>query len=347
MKENYSEQEKELIKKLQALQQTEVDLAFLEKFRGELAQKVLLEEKTVQKSIRLKTIILNFSKAFSVLLVFTLFGFGIVKASQNALPNNLLYPVKLATEKIQLDSQKDEATRLNLRVKFAQNRIKEVKILETQEIDNLEYIKDAVLKYQNEINNIQEELNKIVSKNKDEGTLESLIVLENELNNSLKEIDNLTSSSSLETANLLNYAKESASSTLANISSNILEYEKSTLKVNSDPLAHTRIKEAYRLNQQKFNELSKALEEKISLNRKRQLSEIQYQTTTLAPEKIPVDLPVEILDALALKDRIQQELENLKSSFNFVKPDYSLQLEKLKNIEDSLKELEVKISEIK
>ena len=347
MRENYNEQEKELIKKLQTLQQTGVDSDFLENFRKQLSQRVLLEEKATQKSIRFRSIILNFSKAFSVLAIFVLFGFGIVKASQNALPNNFLYPVKLATEKIQLDSQKDDAARLNLRVKFAQNRINEVKVLETQEVDNQEYIKNTVLKYQDEINNIGKELDKIVSKNKDENTLESLIALENELNNSLKEIDNLTSSSSLETVNLLNHAKESASSTLSNVSSNILAYEKSTLKIDSDPLAPNRIKEAYRVNQEKFNELDKKLEEKISLNRKQQLSEIQYQTTTLAPEKIPVDLPTEILDALALKDKIQQELENLKSSFNFVNPDYGSQLEKLQNIENYLNDLESKISEIK
>jgi hypothetical protein len=347
MKENYNEQEKELIKKLQSLQQTEVDLDFIEKFRKELAQKVLLEEKTAQKSICFRTIILNFSKALSILLVFIIFGFGIVKASQSALPNNLLYPVKLATEKIQLDSQKDETAKLNLRVKFAQNRINEVKILESQEVDNLEHIKNTILKYQDEINNIERELDNLVAKNKDENTLESLIVLENELNNSLKEIENLTSSSSLETINLLNYAKESASSTLSNVSTNILEYEKLTLKVNNDPLADMRIKEAYGANQKKFDELNRVLEEKISLNKKQQLSKIQYQTTTLAPEKIPVDLPKEILDAIALKDKTQKELENLKSSFNFVKPNYSLQLESLRNIENSLKELESKISEIK
>jgi len=108
-----------------------------------------------------------------------------------------------------------------------------------------------------------------------------------------------------------------------------------------------RIKEAYGANQKKFDELNRVLEEKISLNKKQQLSKIQYQTTTLAPEKIPVDLPKEILDAIVLKDKTQKELENLKSSFNFVKPNYSLQLESLRNIENSLKELESKISEIK
>jgi len=64
MKENYNEQEKELIKKLQSLQQTEVDLDFIEKFRKELAQKVLLEEKTAQKSICFRTIILIFQKLY-------------------------------------------------------------------------------------------------------------------------------------------------------------------------------------------------------------------------------------------------------------------------------------------
>ena len=58
---------------------------------------------------------------FAMLLIFFVFSasVGAAFASQDALPGELLYPVKIAAEKIELAATKDEAKKTSLHLEFA------------------------------------------------------------------------------------------------------------------------------------------------------------------------------------------------------------------------------------
>ena len=76
---------------------------------------------------------------------------GAAFASQDALPGELLYPVKIATEKIELAVTKDEIKKTELHLEFAGKRLDEVEQLIESDKDGTQ-IDNALSSYQKELN---------------------------------------------------------------------------------------------------------------------------------------------------------------------------------------------------
>jgi len=76
---------------------------------------------------------------------------GAAFASQDALPGELLYPVKIVTEKIELAVTKDEIKKTELHLEFAGKRLDEVEQLIESDKDGTQ-IDNALSSYQKELN---------------------------------------------------------------------------------------------------------------------------------------------------------------------------------------------------
>lgn len=85
-------------------------------------------------------------------------GIGGAYASQSALPGDLLYPVKLASEKVQLALASGESKKAELHLKFSQKRLEEAEKLAEKKITKPELIKSAVQAYENELSKIKKSL---------------------------------------------------------------------------------------------------------------------------------------------------------------------------------------------
>ncbi len=134
---------------------------------------------------------------FAMLLIFFVFSasVGAAFASQDALPGELLYPVKIAAEKIELAATKDEAKKTSLHLEFATKRLSETEqIIETggaeARIDNL------LSNYQKELNESQKILEKtgaerpeiaIIIDQKTEAGKKSMAIISEKIQRKIKE----------------------------------------------------------------------------------------------------------------------------------------------------------------
>jgi hypothetical protein len=62
----------------------------------------------------------------SVVLIFLLAGTSTVAASSSSMPDDTLYPVKLATERVRLGLSRGEISKARVNVRLADRRIKEI-----------------------------------------------------------------------------------------------------------------------------------------------------------------------------------------------------------------------------
>ena len=83
-------------------------------------------------------------------------GAGITFASQNALPGEVLYPAKLAIEKIRITAAKDTGKKTELRLEFASRRLDEVeKIVEQKNETGEKEVAAALEDYEKKLDDAQ------------------------------------------------------------------------------------------------------------------------------------------------------------------------------------------------
>jgi hypothetical protein len=221
----FNEKENRAIAQLEKLKQIQPDFDYLESFGKVLKTKISIE----------KSFTPNFSfyvsKFFKLAVTATLtiilisgFGWGVVLATQKVSPGTLFYPVKLAGEKLQLEiSKNDPRSRADLRTKFANNRLVEIKVLEENNSLDEEKLKKVFAQYNSEIYQIQEEISQIVDYRNGE-TLSYLLSLEDKLKKIISSFNELApvlgeTESYTQAINLSSFIQEV-------ISQKIFDYEK-------------------------------------------------------------------------------------------------------------------------
>lgn len=136
--------------------QAPVDRAFLDNFRAELNNFVLV------RPIERTGLFLFMTKTATILalLIFVVLGGGsLVYASHGSLPGQLLYPVKINSEKILLTLAVNPEARKKLQSKFINERIKEVEIISREKNINknagqaLQIIDEQIKRLENAQNN--------------------------------------------------------------------------------------------------------------------------------------------------------------------------------------------------
>lgn len=102
-----------------------------------------------------------------LLIIFSLSGGGVVYAAQDSLPSdNILYPVKLASEKVVEKLAPGNETKLNLNLKFASRRLDEINRVLPLEKDG-ELTKKPLEDFKERMENTANTLEKIQNKEKD------------------------------------------------------------------------------------------------------------------------------------------------------------------------------------
>lgn len=129
-------------KTLKSLNQSPIDRTFLANYRTEL------ESFVAARPIEQPGFFTLFTKTATVLGVFALAVLssgGLVYASQNSLPGQLLYPVKLTTEKAQLAITANPDKKKDLKLKFIDKRIKEAEIISNEKNINKNAAKALII----------------------------------------------------------------------------------------------------------------------------------------------------------------------------------------------------------
>src|SRR3990170_2550367 len=216
-----TDKEKQLIDHLRRLKQVQPDFAYLKSFKRVLENRIVLDVKSEPifffRAFRL-------AASFGVfLLAFMGLGFGMVVATQNIPVDTFLYPVKLVGEKIQLGVQSfDAKSRADLKLKFALNRLSELKDLEENNLNDPSKIKALLDGYNQELSGIQNEVLRI-SVERDGETLGYLLEVESRLENISGELkvlrfDSVVPEVYLDAENFSSFMKEL-------VSRKIFEYE--------------------------------------------------------------------------------------------------------------------------
>ncbi len=148
----FSEDEKLLIEKLKTLKMGDID-AYV---KGELKVRVMREiaiRETLDKNRVFRPIPLF---AYSFLILILISSASLALVSQNSLPNDKLYPVKVATEEVRLLLTFNPARKAALRVKFATERLQEVKLMAKEDATNNFRLEAALGRYEENVKKVGE-----------------------------------------------------------------------------------------------------------------------------------------------------------------------------------------------
>ena len=102
---------------------------FRQMAKARLLSALAAEEKKEKRRLPLWSWQRRWAVAVAVILALFLAGGGTVMASSNSLPGDLLYPMKMATEKVQAFFTFGDEAKANLHIKFAERRGKEIESL--------------------------------------------------------------------------------------------------------------------------------------------------------------------------------------------------------------------------
>jgi len=163
-----------IIRKIKTLRKIKPDTSWLISQRSFLLSEISrLQEKERKPSLVLPLFNFNILKIFKpafaialliIILISSLATVGVISASQNSLPGDLLYPVKTALEKTQYTFTAGSESRTKLSIKFATQRIDEFTRL-IDKSEKKEEIEKTVKKFTQELVTVQQEINALKEKN--------------------------------------------------------------------------------------------------------------------------------------------------------------------------------------
>jgi hypothetical protein len=350
MERLFSEKEKKLIEKLSSLKNVEVDLDFIRKFRvallEEISQAEVIEEKPTWQKFAMPA---RFALTFAgiIALVLGLAG-GVVLASQKSLPNDLLYPVKLAAEKTKLALAPNEISRTELRVQFAETRLKEAEVIGSRGdgADSKVAAKSLDL-YEGEITKLHQEIDKILDTGDQEKLLLSLYSVEKKIASGLESLDQLQEKMDSQEVKdeeikvAIAKARQTAELGLNRTGERIVAIQKKQGKANGeDTLANLRISRTIAQMEARLVELESSFNKK-KLERIESLSET-YPLLAYELDEIPVDEKErEIAEDLAF---LRNSLETLKKE-STDRTKYLLIVERIDELQNILSRVELELGE--
>ncbi|MEW5805670.1 MAG: DUF5667 domain-containing protein [Patescibacteria group bacterium] len=334
----FNQEEKRIIDQLKNLNQIQPDFDYLESFGRVLKTKVNLEKSFAPqpKFVWFKFIKTGLAAVFSFIFIFGL-SWGMVLAIQQVSPGTIFYPVKLAGEKLQLEiSKNDPKSRAELRIKFANNRLTEIKILEENNALDEEKLKQALEGYNSEINAIQQELLQIVDYENGE-TLDYLLALESKLEEINSSLQGLASEvkqyqSFIQANDLSKFIQEVASL-------KILDYEIQNQVFGQDEKKLQRLVEFLSRLKNKQEALALQFSQNLSLELETQSVEISDSgelNVSPAPGQ-EQEFYQQLLEIKAGLDKISSQFSSVDSDENLLKllqalNNYEVQLAKIEQL---------------
>lgn len=162
---------REIIKKIKTLKSIKADEAFKFDLRKRLIEEsgvvtnINISRLQKQQDMSILRFINNVYKRKNMLIPMLLIaallggGAGATYASQSSLPGDVLYPVKIASEKVQTALVVDDVKEADLHLKFSSERLEEVEELAQKGEKSPELVKLAVDNYKTELAQVQTILN--------------------------------------------------------------------------------------------------------------------------------------------------------------------------------------------
>ncbi len=318
--EQYSKEQLHTIERLKTLRPQAADAVYLSSVRARLLSTVEREQRLIARPWNVFAFRVAF-RAFAALILAGILGAGASFASQYILPNNFLYPVKLAAERAQLTLAGDgDASRIALQAKFAQTRITEVQTLESTNQLDLQAVANALGEYGQTIDQIASSSQSIASSS-DSAALGELVQAEIKAQDMDFKINVLVSSLNeknfpQEILDQVNLAARASYALRLNIADEIMSYEAQHQTFTGDPRFISRILFVLSDDQLGLNELSDAATQQIRADARRLMQEESVQNPDIAPEKLAITLPqsdVELQQALL---GIKEQISSLESKLS-------------------------------
>jgi len=167
-----------------------------------------------------------------IAVIFSLLaGSGVVTASQNSLPTDRLYPLKLISEKVEEVATFRDAKKVELQTKLADKRLAEINDLQDQGQATKVVVEENLQRYQNNLTKAQEYLEKLSAS--DDSSKPKIVVaslgLEKAINNQRAVMANLEEKAPAEYKSSLTSGREIA---LSNYTQSL---DKIRVKINQEP----------------------------------------------------------------------------------------------------------------
>lgn len=304
--EQYSEEQLHTIKRLKTLRPEVADSAYLRAVRARLLATVEHEQHLIAQPW--SAFVFRFSvRGIVAVMIAGVLGAGASFASQYILPNNFLYPIKLAAERAQLTLAGDgAASRIALQSRFAQTRITEIQSLESANQLDVQAVSSALGEYMQAIDQIASTSERI-ARSQDVSVLAQLTQSEAQARDLDAKINVLASS--LQDRQLpqaitdqVQSAARASYALRLGIADEIMGYEASHQTFAGDARFVSRVLFVLSDDQAGLNALSDAATQRIQADAHVLMQEQSIQNPNIAPEKLAITLPqadVQLQQALA------------------------------------------------
>ncbi len=293
--EQYSKEQLHTIEQLKGIRPELPDAAYLRSVRARLLSTVEHEQFMIARPWSM----IAFRFAFRTLAVFVfvgVVGVGASFASQYILPNNFLYPIKLAAEHAQLTLTGDgAASRAALQAKFAQTRITEIQALESTNQLDVQAVASALDEYMQNIDQIASSSERI-AQSPDPAALSSLVQSEMQAHDLDAKINVLASG--LDAQHLpqaitdqVQSAAHASYALRLHIADEVMTYEAAHQTFAGDTMFTNRVLFVLSDDQLGLNALSDAATQQIQADAQTLMQEESVQNPNIAPERLPITLP--------------------------------------------------------
>ena len=293
--EQYSKEQLHTIEQLKGLRPELPDAAYLRSVRARLLSTVEREQSMIARPWSM--IAFRFAvRALAVFVIVGMLGAGASFASQYILPNNFLYPIKLAAEHAQLTFAGDgAASRVALQAKFAQTRITEIQALESTNQLDVQAVASALDEYMQNIDQIASSSERI-AQSQDASALGNLVQSEVQAHDLDTTINVLTSG--LDAKDLpqaiIDRVQSAAHASYAlrlHIADEVMTYEAAHQTFAGDTRFTNRILFVLSDDQLGLNALSDAATQRIQADAQVLMQEESAQNPNIAPERLAITLP--------------------------------------------------------
>lgn len=342
--EQYSAEEKNIIAKLKELQHIQADMFHLDTVKRTITTQIEREIPIYRRN-RTLWFLARISAVTACLLLFIGgINLGISTASETNNPESIFYPIKIATEKIQLSLNENKPlNKTNLLLKFAKNRLWEIQLLEEEKIND-QIIQGLIRLYVENVQAVQHELDSLLQqKNQDDllPTLANLEIQLNEITQTIKELQNVLNKKEFnqETTKLISEAATLSQMTSGQISWKILEYQQQQKILLDDQNQLRRISFLFKKMQDRFEKLNSQWYETFSPRLQ------PLETETVSPEKS--DLYQLNKDEEFIVDQLSQiktDLFNIQTAISV--KDQTLSQEQIFSIINTLFAIDTKLATI-
>lgn len=353
MNEWFDEKEKKLISLLEHLKETEVDFDFIQSFRATLAEE--MNRKAAAPPVAEPALFrigrpLRF--AFSVVGTFAiLLGIagGAAWASQKSLPNDFLYPVKLATERTRLALAPSDRARVHLRVQFAETRLREAGAIGERQTFDPKIAVETLQRFEGELNLLHQEITQVQGGEHPAELLQTLLTIEQQLlsertavQDLAQKINQTPGAKNEGVTAAFNQAENAAELGLDRTQDRIFDLQRQTGLANGDEsLRHARILRALDRLEIRLNDLVQVYEAQRTVR----LESLRESNPTIAVEPgeiAPTPKEEEIAAELAAA---RKALEDLKTMAGEGNASYLVLIEGIPKLEDELAVIEAKLGE--